>query len=228
MFDFLRNFFVFVAGVISIVATPFMPADKINPTMSPAPVVQEVQQKPTPTPSVTPTVYKKEVKGIQWPTPTPDPTLTPTATPTPTPIPTFTPTPTPIQKVNTYTPTDVQPTIPQSNSRTDAYWDFQLKQAEKEAKEAEEARKAREAYDQQCKELREQRSAALVPIEVQLDETKNKMWTVEERVNERIRGTLTNEAQRRRMIEAETHELQNQLNKLQNDYNAVYSQYGSC
>lgn len=225
MFDFLKNIFVFLTGALSIITSPFVPVDKINPIVSPAPVVQEVKQTPTPTPTTAPIIYKKEVKGIQS-TPTPTATVIPTVTPTATPTPT--PTPTPTQRVNTDTPIDIQPTIPQSNSRSDAYWDFQLKQAEKEAKEAEEARKTREAYDQQCKELTTQRNTALEPLEAQITETKNKLWTVEERINERIKGFLVNESQRLRMIEAETHDLQNQLNKLQNEYNAIYSQYGSC
>lgn len=208
MLDFIKNIFVFVAGIISIITSPFISKNKINPTISPAPIVQEVEQKSKPT--TVPIISEEKVKGIQWPTPTP------------------TSTPASIQEVNTYTPIGVPNTIPLSNSRSDAYWDFQIQQAEKIAKEAEEARKAREAYDQQCKELIAQRNDALAPIEAQIVEIKNQLWTVEDRVNERIKGTFTNESQRLRMVEAETHDLQNQLNKLQNDYNVVYSQYGSC
>lgn len=112
MFDFLKNIFVFLTSALSIITSPFISGDKINPIMSPAPVIQEVEKKTTPTPTTAPIIYKREVKGVQWPTPTSYPTLTLTATPTPT------PTPTPIQKVNTYIPVDTSSTTSQTSQTT--------------------------------------------------------------------------------------------------------------
>lgn len=52
-------------------------------------------------------------------------------------------------------------------------------------------------------------------VEQQIYETKYKLDMVEEKVNERTRGTLTNENQRQRTVEAEKHQLQIELNKLE-------------
>lgn len=114
---------------------------------------------------------------------------------------------------------------PQTNTYNNDYWDKQIKQADQEAADA---KKARETYDQQCSELTSQRNAALAPINTQINETRGQLYTVEERVNERTRGQFVSETQRLRMIEAESAELQNKLNKLQNEYDSIYAQYGSC
>ena len=131
------------------------------------------------------------------PSPTPAPTLTPT------PIVTQTPGK---QQTIQYVPVPIYQSPSQTSTYNKAYWDEQIKQAEKEA---EESRKAREAYDRQCAELTAQRNAALAPIESQLNETRSQLYSVEERINERTRGQFVSETQRLRMIEAESAELQN-------------------
>lgn len=125
---------------------------------------------------------------------------------------------------NQYVPIPVYQS-PQTNGYNNDYWDKQIKQAEQEAADA---KRARETYDQQCAELTAQRNAALAPINAQINETRDQLYTVEERVNARTSGQFVSETQRLRMIEAETHDLQNKLNQLQNQYNSVYAQYGSC
>ena len=144
--------------------------------------------------------------------------------PIPTPAPTATQTPDKQQTIQ-YVPVPIYQSPPQTNTYDSVYWSEKIKQAEKEA---EESRKAREVYEQQCAELTTQRNAALAPIEAQLNETRNQLYSVEERVNERTRGQFVSEAQRLRMIDAESAELRNKLNQLQNEYNSIYAQYGSC
>lgn len=209
--------------LIQGIKSKFYPTPKVEQTPISAKGVNtdsNNEDNPTPKAEVQGKSTTKQ-SGVSLDQPQQEPLL---PSPTPTPAPTVTQTPDKQQTIQ-YVPVPIYQSPSQTSTYNKAYWDEQIKQAEKEA---EESRKAREAYDRQCAELTAQRNAALAPIESQLNETRSQLYSVEERINERTRGQFVSETQRLRMIEAESAELQNKLTQLQNEYNSVYAQYGSC
>lgn len=109
-------------------------------------------------------------------------------------------------------------------THNDAYWDFLIKQAEEEAQRSHEALKNAE----ECFAFQTARDNALFPIKQEI----NNLWieynNVENVINEKIKGFDVSESQRIRMVEAEQHRIQLEINQLEAEYNRLYAEWGDC
>lgn len=127
---------------------------------------------------------------------------------------------------NYYVPVPVYQQSDQSSSYNDPYWDWQIRQADKEAQEAEEAKKEREVYDEYCKEVNAQRSAAVAPIRAQIDAVLAEMERQKAEID--ARTDLSEADKDWAKMKISGGELFDQWMDLQEEYNRVYAQYGSC
>lgn len=135
------------------------------------------------------------------------------------PVPTATQTPDK-QQTTIYVPVPIYQSPSQTSTYNKAYWDEQIKQAEKEA---EESRKAREAYDKLCSELMAQRNAAVAPIQAQMNEVLAEMDRQRAEIDNRTDLSESGKAVAKAKISGFDEWMDWQV-----EYNKVFAQYGSC
>ncbi len=135
------------------------------------------------------------------------------------------PTQSPVQNTNYYVPVPMYQSSGDTGT-TDPYEEWQIRQAEEEAKEAEQNIQARKEYGQYCNELNAQRSAALAPINAQIDAVRSEMERQKAEIDARTDLSETDKNWAKMKIS--TGELFDQQMDLQEQYNIVYAQYGSC
>lgn len=140
-------------------------------------------------------------------------------------IPTSSPTQTHTQNTN-YVPLSLYEPSNDTGPNSDPYWDWQIRKAEEEARESEEMRKQREANDEYCKEINAQRSAAVAPIQAQINSVLAEMDRQKAEIDARTDLSETDKNWAKMKISGG--ELFDQWMDLQAEYNSVYAQYGSC
>jgi hypothetical protein len=80
----------------------------------------------------------------------------------------------------------------------------------------------------QCNTANTQRDAILNPIKQQISDLQTYYIGIPAMMAQRVKGTLTNQAQLDRMIQAEQTQTQTQINQLQSQLNQLSGQYPLC